>query len=54
MPQSQPKRQRQLFEEPPQVPVVRLPPHVQEQLRLSLSQWMLAVAKMISEEGADE
>jgi len=54
MPQPQVRRQQQLFEEPPAVPAVRLPLHVQEQLREVLVQWMQARAKMIREEGDDE
>ena len=44
------RRQRQLFEEPPAAPAVRLPRDVQEQLRQALVQWMRALAKMIREE----
>jgi hypothetical protein len=54
MSQPRGKSQLPLFEEPLAVPVVRLPPHVREQLRLSLGQWMRTVAKTIREEGADE
>jgi hypothetical protein len=35
-------KQRQLFEEPLSVPVVRLPLEVQELLRKTLTQWLLA------------
>jgi hypothetical protein len=48
------RRQRQLFEEVPAVPAVRLPLDVQEQLRQALVQWMQALAKMMHEEGGDE
>jgi len=54
MPQPRARCQRQLFEEPPAVPAVRLPLDVQEQLRQALVQWMLALAKMIHEENGDE
>ncbi|MGI8743245.1 MAG: hypothetical protein ACR2NN_11875 [Bryobacteraceae bacterium] len=54
MPQSQARRQRQLFEEPAAVPAVRLPLDVQEQLRQVLVQWMQALAKIIREEDDDE
>ena len=54
MPQSRPRRQQQLFEEPPAVPAVRLPLDVQEQLRQALVQWIQALAKMIREENDDE
>ena len=50
MPQLRVRRQRQLFEEVPTVPAVRLPLDVQEQLRQALVQWMQALAKMIREE----
>ena len=46
--------QRQLFEEPPAVPAVRLPLDVQEQLRQALVQWMHALANMIREEDDHE
>jgi hypothetical protein len=54
MPQPRVRRQRQMFEETPAVPAVRLPLGVQEQLRQALVQWMQALAKMIHEEGGDE
>ena len=54
VPQPRARRQRQLFEEAPAVPTVRLPLDVQEQLRQALVQWMQALAKMIHEEGGDE
>ena len=54
MPQPRAAHQRQLFEEPPAVPALRLPPDVQEQLRQTLAQWMQAVAKTIQQEEADE
>jgi len=47
-------RQRQLFEEPPAVPAVRLPPKMQEQLRQGLVQSMRALARMRREEHARE
>jgi hypothetical protein len=54
MPQSRARRQRQLFDEVPAVPAVRLPLDVQEQLRQALVQWMQALAKIIQEEAGDE
>ena len=54
MPQIQARRQQQLFEEAPDVPTVRLPLDVQQQLRHALVQWMQALAKMIREEDHDE
>jgi hypothetical protein len=54
MPQPRARRQQELFQEPPAVPAVRLPPDVQEQLRRALVQWMQALAKTIREEGDDE
>jgi hypothetical protein len=54
MPQARVKRQQQLFEEPLAVPVIRLPPNVQEQLRQALVQWMQALGRMIREEDDDE
>jgi hypothetical protein len=50
MPQRRARCQRQLFEEPPAVPGVRLPLDVQQQLHQALVQWMQALAKMIREE----
>lgn len=50
MPQLRTERQRQLFEEPPAAPPVRLPLDVREQLRQALVQWMQALAKAIREE----
>ena len=50
MPQRRPARQRQLFEEPPAAPAVRLPLEVQEQLRQALVHWMQALAKTIRDE----
>lgn len=47
-------RQRQLFEEPPAAPAVRLPLDVQERLRQALVQWMHALAKTIREEEAGD
>ena len=47
-------RQRQLFEEPPAAPAVRLPLDVQERLRQALVQWMQALAKTIREEEAGD
>jgi hypothetical protein len=54
MPQLLVARQRQLFEEPPAAPAVRLPLDVQERLRQALVQWMQALAKTIREEAGDE
>jgi len=54
MPQFRATRQAQLFEEPPTVPVLRLPLEVQQQLRQALVQWMQALVKMIREEDGDE
>jgi hypothetical protein len=54
MPQPRARRQRQMFEEAPAVPAVRLPLDVQAQLRQALVQWMQALAKMIQKEGGDE
>jgi hypothetical protein len=54
MPQPRARCQRQLFEEPPAVPAVRLPLDVQEQLRHTLVQWMQALAKLIREEDGHE
>jgi len=52
MPQLLAGRQRQLFEEPPAAPAVRLPLDVQERLRRALVRWMQALAKTIREEEA--
>jgi hypothetical protein len=54
MPQLLVGRQRQLFEEPPAAPAVRLPLDVQERLRQALVQWMQALAKTIREEEAGD
>jgi hypothetical protein len=54
MPQIRVRRQQQLFEEPPDIPTVRLPLDVQQQLRHALVQWMQVLAKMIREEDDDE
>jgi hypothetical protein len=54
MTQPRARRQRQLFEERPAVPVVRFPLEVQEQLRQALVQWMQALANMIRAEAGDE
>jgi hypothetical protein len=54
MPQAGVRRQQQLFEEPLDVPIVRLPLDVQQQLRQALVQWMQALGRMIREEGDDE
>ena len=54
MSQPRARRQRQLFEERPVVPAVRLPLEVQEQLRQALMQWMQALAKTIHREDSDE
>ncbi len=50
MPQLRAARQRQLFEEPPAAPRVRLPLEVQQQLRPALVYWMQALARTIREE----
>lgn len=50
MPQVRVRRQQRLFEAPPDVPTVRLPLDVQQQLRHALVQWIKALAKMIREE----
>ena len=52
MPQPRAARQRQLFEEPPAAPAVRLPVDVQERLRQALMQWMQVLAKTIRKEEA--
>ena len=54
MPQTRVRRQRQLFEEPPAVPAVRLPLEVQQQLRQALVQWMQALARKIQKEDDHE
>jgi len=54
MPQLRAERQRQLFEEPPAAPAVRLPLDVQERLRRTLVQWMQVLTKPICEEADDE
>jgi len=54
MPQVRARRQQQLFEEPPDVPAVRLPLAVQQELRQALVLWMQALAKMIRKEDDDE
>lgn len=54
MPQPRARCQQELFQDPPAVPVVRLPRDVQEQVRQALVQWMQALAKMIREEEDDE
>jgi hypothetical protein len=54
MPQTRVRRQRQMFEEAPAIPVVRFPLDVQEQLRQALVQWMQALAKIIQKEDSDE
>ena len=54
MPQIRVRRQQQLLEEPPDVPTIRLPLDVQQQLRNALVQWMQVLAKMIREEDDDE
>lgn len=54
MPQLRPGRQRQLFEEPPAAPAVRLPLDVQVRLRQALVQWMQTLAKTIREEEAGD
>jgi hypothetical protein len=50
----QARRPRQLFEEPPAAPAVRLTLDVQEQLRQALVHWMQALAMMIHQEDGDE
>jgi hypothetical protein len=50
MPQLRATRQRQLFEELPAAPAVRLPLEVQEQLRQALVPWMQALARAIRDE----
>lgn len=47
-------QQRQLFEDPLEVPAVHLPVEVQKQLRQALSQWMQSQARTISREAGDE
>jgi hypothetical protein len=54
MPQLRAGRQRQLFEEPPTAPALRLSLDVQERLRQALVQWMQALAKTIREEEAGD
>jgi hypothetical protein len=54
MSQTRTRFQQQLFEEPPAVPAVRLPPDVQKQLRQALLQWMQVLAKVIRAEKDDE
>jgi hypothetical protein len=54
MPQPRAERQRQLFEEPLALPLVRLPLDVQQQLRQAMVQWMQSLGKVISEEESDE
>jgi hypothetical protein len=54
MSQRKTKRQRQLFEEAPPIPVIDLPPAVREQLRQGLTQWMLALAATMRKEVGDE
>jgi hypothetical protein len=43
-------QQQELFGEAPAVPVVRLPPELQEQLRQALAQWIRSLASTIHEE----
>ena len=54
MPQTRVRRQQQLFEEPPAVPAVHLPPDVQQQLRQALVLWMQALARKIQKEDDHE
>lgn len=54
MPQPRVRRERRLFDEPPDIPTVRLPPDVQAQLRHALVQWMQALATMIHAEDGDD
>jgi hypothetical protein len=46
--------QRHLFEEVRLVPIVRLSPSVQSQLRWQLVHWLKALARAIEEERPDE
>jgi hypothetical protein len=46
--------QRNLFEEAPVAPAVRLPRETQEQLHQALVHWMQALARMIREEDGRE
>ncbi len=50
MPQPRTGRQRQLFEEPPAAPAVRLPVEVQDRLCRALVQWMQALAGTIRQQ----
>lgn len=54
MPQTQTKLQRNLFDEPPANPGVRLPLDVQQQLHQALVQWIQSMAKIIRVEDNDE
>jgi hypothetical protein len=54
MRQPRPRCQHRLFDDPPTLPVVRLPVEVQAQLRQALVQWMQAVAKRLRADGGDE
>jgi hypothetical protein len=54
MPQPQARRQRQLFEETPALPVIRFPRDVQVQLRQALVQWMQALARKLQKEDDDD
>lgn len=48
------RQQQQLYEEAPPVPIVDLPPAVQEQLRQALTQWMVAHTATMRKEAGDE
>ncbi len=48
------RQQRQLFEDPLELPIVQLPSEVQKQLRQALSLWMQAQAEAIGKEVGDE
>ena len=54
MRQRRARRQQRLFDETPAIPVIRLAPEVQDQLRQALVQWMQALAKTIREEEAGD
>jgi hypothetical protein len=48
------RQQRQLFEDPLELPAADLPTEVQRQLRQALSQWMQSQARTLSKEAGDE
>jgi hypothetical protein len=55
MPQARIRQYQQtLFEDPPVVPAVRLPPKTQEELRHALTQWIQALAKTMEKGAGDE